>query len=124
MPLRSAFNRLPGAIAARLRLYIARSTPNSVRAQHNLALALEGLERATPPELEITDVFSQPKRAIIDGVVVTPDPHRNSVWQKMWCMGNLADRDHLQRTLQNFLEIEGLTVPGGPNRASVGQPTP
>ncbi|MDQ0840009.1 circadian clock KaiB family protein [Sphingomonas faeni] len=114
----------PGAVAAQLRLYIARSTPNSARAQHNLALALEALKGVMPPELEIIDVFSQPKRAIIEGVVVTPTLIATATGKRVVLMGDLADQDHLQRTLQDFLEIEGPAVPGGRNQQSVRQATP
>jgi circadian clock protein KaiB len=93
----------PKAIA-RLRLYIARSTPNSVRAQHNLSIALVALEGSVPPEVEVIDVFSQPKRAIIDGVVVTPTLVATTSAKRLVLMGDLADLDQLQRTLREFLE--------------------
>lgn len=61
------------APATAFRLYIARATPNSVRAEQNLDAALEALRIAgTPFTLEVIDVFVDAKRAIRDGVIVTP----------------------------------------------------
>jgi len=88
-----------------LRLYIARSTPNSVRAQQNLAAVLEILcGDAGGPEVEMIDVFGQAKRALVDGVVVTPTLIAVAAAQRVVLMGDLADRDHLQRTLQDLLK--------------------
>lgn len=98
------------AAVAHLRLYIARSTPNSVRAQHNLTTALAALERTIHSDLEIIDVFSQPKRAIIDGVVVTPTLIATAAAKRVVLMGDLADQDQLRRTLQEFLECDGPVV--------------
>ena len=87
-----------------LRLYIARSTPNSVRAQQNLATVLETLpERTASLEIETIDVFAQPKRAIVDGVVVTPTLIAVGAERRVVLMGDLADRDHLRRMLQDLL---------------------
>jgi circadian clock protein KaiB len=102
----SPISLAPAAVAGRLRLYIARSTPNSVRAEHNLSIALAASEGTTPPELEIIDVFSQPKRAIIDGVVVTPTLIATTSSNRVVLMGDLADQDQLQRTLREFLVID------------------
>jgi circadian clock protein KaiB len=96
-----------GATTSRLRLYIARATPNSVRAQHNLAVALHALQDVISPELEIIDVFSQPKRAIIDGVVVTPTLIGTASSKRVVLMGDLADQDHLQNILKEFLTNDG-----------------
>jgi hypothetical protein len=94
------------ANTARLRLYVARATPNSVRAQHNLAVALGALQGVNAPELEIIDVFSQAKRAIIDGVVVTPTLIGTAFSRRVVLMGDLADQDHLKRTLQELLTTD------------------
>ena len=96
-----------GATTSRLRLYIARATPNSVRAQHNLAVALAALQGEFLPELEIIDVFSQPKRAITDGVVVTPTLIGTASSKRVVLMGDLADQDHLQNILKEFLTNDG-----------------
>ena len=90
--------------AVRLRLYVARSTPNSVRAEHNLAAVLDGLEhgRARPP-LEVVDVFSEPRRAMTDGVVVTPTLIGLGLGKRVVLIGDLADRDRLETVLRDLL---------------------
>ena len=106
----------PGAIpdrgeaAAHLRLYIARSTPNSIRAEQNLTLALDGLgDELLAPALEIVDVFTKPKRAIVDGVVVTPTLLGFAAGKRFVLMGDLADQALLRRTLQDLLEPRRAT---------------
>jgi len=89
--------------APRLRLYIARATPNSVRAERNLAVVLDGLEpRLTAPELEIIDVFSQPRRAITDGVVVTPTLLGFAGDKRIVLIGDLGDQIQVQEALQDL----------------------
>ncbi len=90
-----------------LRLYVARSTPNSVRAQHNLAIALETLGDMLPP-LEIIDVFSQPRRAVVDGVVTTPTLIGTGAGRRLIVMGDLADHDQLRRKLLDFSRNNAL----------------
>lgn len=55
----------------KFRLYVAGDTPNSARAIANLA----ALCRAHLPdrhETEVVDVFREPKRALADGIFMTP----------------------------------------------------
>jgi circadian clock protein KaiB len=88
----------------RLRLYIAGSTPNSVRAEHNLSAVLDGLKDViSSSALEIVDVFSQGKRAITDGVVVTPTLIGLNAGKRVLLMGDLADQTQLRRTLQDLV---------------------
>jgi circadian clock protein KaiB len=88
----------------RLRLYVARSTPNSVRAELNLSAALANLKsRRVSSSLEIIDVFAQPKRAITDGVIVTPTLIGSSFEKRVVLMGDLADRVRLEGVLQDLL---------------------
>jgi circadian clock protein KaiB len=90
---------------ARLRLYVARSTPNSVRAEQNLAAVLAVLsEGFAGLMVETIDVFLQPKRAITDGVVVTPTLIGSTAEKRIVLMGDLADRDHLLRNIQDLLQ--------------------
>ena len=92
---------------ARLRLYIARSTPNSVRAQQNLATVLGALhQRTSALEVETIDVFAHPKRAMVDGVVVTPTLIAVAAARRVVLMGDLADSDHLRRMLEDILTPE------------------
>lgn len=56
-----------------LKLYIARSTPNSVRAHQNLDTALKTIRiEDVVFNVEVIDVFTNGKRAILDNVIVTP----------------------------------------------------
>lgn len=55
----------------RFRLYVAGGAPNSAQAIFNLA----ALCRAHLPdrhEIEVVDVFREPKRALADGIFMTP----------------------------------------------------
>lgn len=57
----------------KFRLYVAQSTPSSVRATNNLRLLLEELGLAwTDDSVEIVDIFQFPKRALAEGIVATP----------------------------------------------------
>jgi circadian clock protein KaiB len=55
----------------RFRLYVAGDTQNSARAVANLnAICHEHLSRRY--EIEVVDVFREPKRALSDGILMTP----------------------------------------------------
>lgn len=56
-----------------LKLYIARLTPNSVRAEQNLQAAMKTIHmEGVIFNIEVIDVFTDGKRAILDNVIVTP----------------------------------------------------
>jgi hypothetical protein len=83
-----------------LRLYVARSTPNSIRAEANLAAMLQSLDNQPSQEsLEIIDVFLQPRRAITDGIIVTPTLIGLNKTKRFVLMGDLADRAQLAAML-------------------------
>lgn len=88
-----------------LRLYIARSTPNSVRAEQNLRAALDEFDsHGVRLPLEIVDVFTNPKRALNDGVIVTPTLFGLTPHGRTTMMGDLTDTAKLRvllRTLQD-----------------------
>jgi circadian clock protein KaiB len=85
-----------------LRLYIARSTPNSIRAEHNLSVVVNSLNSGgRAPQIEIIDVFANPKRALTDGVVVTPTLVCISGTKRIMLMGDLADQAHLLQTIES-----------------------
>lgn len=91
--------------AVPLRLYVARSTPNSVRAEQNLFEVLDDLRAVLPhPALEIVNVFAQPKRAITDNIVVTPTLIGLAHGTKIVLMGDLADRIYLECVLLDLFE--------------------
>ncbi len=88
---------------ARLRLYIAKATPNSARAERNLtaALAAFGSESA-PFDVEIIDVFTHGKRAVTDGVIVTPTLIAVGHGKRLMMMGDLTDVTKLRHLLEGL----------------------
>jgi circadian clock protein KaiB len=62
---------LTAAPRLRLRLYVAGTAPNSVRAIAN-ARAICDEHFASGHEIEIVDLLEHPKRALADGIIVTP----------------------------------------------------
>ena len=98
--------RPAGAQVAHLRLYIAESTPNSVRAMQNLAAVMDGLEGcAVAPELEIIDVFTQPRRALTEGVIVTPTLIGLAGEKRIVLIGDLGDLNQVRRALGDLLGL-------------------
>ena len=55
----------------KFRLYVAGDAPNSVQARVNLA-AICRTHLPGRYEIEVVDVFQHPKRALIDGIFITP----------------------------------------------------
>jgi len=77
-----------------MRLYIADGAPNSVKAVANLeAICKEYLKDGF--ELEIVDVLDFPRRALADGVLVTPHLAKLSPSPAAMVVGNLSDRRSL-----------------------------
>jgi circadian clock protein KaiB len=73
-----------------LRLYVAGRAPNSVKAITNLeAICQQYLKSGY--KLEIVDVCEQPKRALADGVLVTPSLAKVSPAPVSNIIGNLSD---------------------------------
>ncbi len=54
-----------------LRLYVVGNAPNSVRAIANVR-AICGVHFADRHDLEIVDLLASPRRALDDGIIVTP----------------------------------------------------
>ena len=74
-----------------LRLYIAGRAPNSLRAIANLeAICKEYLKHGH--ELEIVDVLEQPRRALAEGVLVSPSLSKLSPLPGANIVGNLSDK--------------------------------
>jgi circadian clock protein KaiB len=88
-----------------LRLYVAGSTPNSTRAESNLLAAINemGAEGAGV-DLEIVDVFTHPKRALTDGVIVTPTLIGIVANRRKTMMGDLTDSAKLKLLLASLLK--------------------
>ncbi len=93
--------------AARLRLYVARATPNSLRAERHLRAALDRLDAAERPDVEVIDVFLHSKRALVDGVIVTPTLIGITVHGRMTIIGDLTDGDKLQLLLLETVRKDG-----------------
>jgi circadian clock protein KaiB len=89
-----------GAPKARLvlRLYVAGTAPNSTRAIAN-ARAICDEHFAARHTLEIVDLLIDPKRALADGVVVTPTLLKVSPLPVQRVIGNLSDTEQVVRTL-------------------------
>lgn len=81
-----------------LRLYIANNAPNSVRAVANLeAVCKEHLKDAFT--LEIIDVLEYPKRALADGIMVTPSLAKVAPSPVTRVCGSLGDKRNVMRAL-------------------------
>lgn len=73
-----------------MRLYIAGAAPNSVKAITNLrGICRQYLKNGY--ELEIIDVCEHPRRALADGVLVTPSLAKISPGPTSNVIGNLSD---------------------------------
>jgi circadian clock protein KaiB len=80
-----------GVTAVVLRLYVVAGAPNSVQAIANLeAICREYLEDGH--RLEVVDVLEHPRRALADGVLVTPTLAKLSPRPAASVVGNLNDR--------------------------------
>lgn len=91
-------------IPIQLRLYVARSTPKSVRATSNLTAALAALSnKIARPDFEVIDVFSEPRRAIKDSVIVTPMLIGLSAGKRVVLLGDLANSAQLEGVLLDLL---------------------
>jgi circadian clock protein KaiB len=74
-----------------LRLYVAGGAPNSLLAIANLeAICREYLKGGH--RLEVVDVLEHPRRAMADGVLVTPSLAKLSPKPGASVVGNLSDR--------------------------------
>jgi len=83
-----------------MRLYVADSAPNSLKAIANLeAICKEYLQDSF--ELEIIDVLEFPQRALADGVLVTPSLAKVSPSPAANIVGDLSDR-------RNVLQVLGI----------------
>ena len=84
--------------ARSLRLYVAGNAPNSLRAIAN-ARAICGDQGAGSFELEIVNVLQYPKRALADGIIVTPTLIKLSPSPIRRMVGDLSDRTQVLLTL-------------------------
>ena len=83
-----------------LRLYVAGNAPNSVRAIAN-AKAICAEHFAAEHELEIVDLLEHPRRALADGIIVTPTLLKLSPPPAQRVIGNLGDTKQVLMTLES-----------------------
>ena len=89
-----------------LRLYIAGRAPNSVKAVTNLeAICRQHFKDGY--KLEIVDVCEYPRRALDDGILVTPSLAKVSPAPGAHVIGNLSDTGSVLAAL-------GVRLPAGP----------
>jgi circadian clock protein KaiB len=83
-----------------IRLYIAGSTPNSLRAQRSLRDATDAMQDAAERlDIQVIDVFKGPKRAIADGILVTPTLIAQYGGKRVMIVGDLSDSAALRSVL-------------------------
>ena len=80
----------PSDTRLQLRLYVAGGAPNSTMAEANLASLLEA-RGVTDYDLEIIDCIKDPRRALGDGVLVTPTLVRVAPPPPQTIVGTLSD---------------------------------
>jgi circadian clock protein KaiB len=73
-----------------LRLYVAGSAPNSLKAIAN-AKAICDEHFALQHEIEIVDMLANPEQGLADGIIVTPTLLRLSPLPVQRVIGNLSD---------------------------------
>jgi len=83
-----------------LRLYVAGNAPNSLRAIAN-ARAICDQHFASAHELEIVDLLLHPRRALADGIIVTPTLLRLTPLPVQRVIGNLSDTNQVLLALAN-----------------------
>jgi circadian clock protein KaiB len=91
-----ANSRAKGAL--RLRLYVSGNAPNSLRAIANVkAICLSHF--AAGHELEIVDILEQPRRALADGILVSPTLLKLLPLPVARVIGDLSDTERVLMTL-------------------------
>ena len=83
-----------------LRLYVALGAPNSVRAINNLHAILNA-HFAGRHEVEVVDLLAFPKRAMADGIIVTPTLLRLRPLPPKRLIGDLGDASQVLMTLSS-----------------------
>ena len=84
-------NSAPVTTVVVLRLYIVGGAPNSVQAIANLeAICQEYLKDGY--KLEVVDILEHPRRAMAEGVLVTPSLAKLSPLPAANVVGNLSDK--------------------------------
>jgi circadian clock protein KaiB len=82
----------------KFRLFVAADTLNSTQAANNLN-ALCKAHLAGRHEIEVVDVFKDPKRALAEGIRMTPTLLKLAPGPVRRIVGTLADLDRVMQTL-------------------------
>jgi circadian clock protein KaiB len=82
----------------RLRLYVAGNAPNSLLAIANVR-AICDAHFASGHEIEIVDMIDHPRRALADGIIVTPTLLKLLPLPVQRVIGNLSDTNQVLLTL-------------------------
>ena len=89
----------------KLRLYVAGDAPNSAQAVANLtALCRKNL--LDRHEIEVVDVFREPKRALEDGIFMTPTLVKLAPTPALRIVGTLSET----QTVLQALGVESVAV--------------
>ncbi len=89
-----------------LRLYVVRGTPNSLRAEQNLTLALAEIGNpAWYCQPEIVDVLTSPRLAVGDDVIVIPTLIGSRGDRRQIILGDLSDTKRLLSFLHSLSSI-------------------
>ena len=91
---------LPTNAGLVLRLYVAGNAPNSLSAIAN-AKAICEAHFAARHELEIVDMLKHPRRALADGIIVTPTLLKLLPLPVRRVIGNLSDTNQVLLALDN-----------------------
>ncbi len=82
----------------KLRLYVAGNAPNSLRATGNAKAICEEYFHGRY-ELEVVDMIEFPRRALADGIIVTPTLLKLTPLPVQRVIGNLSDTDRVLMVL-------------------------
>jgi circadian clock protein KaiB len=90
---------IPATAALKLRLYVAGNAPNSLLAIANAKAICD--QHFPAHELEIVDLLKHPRRALADGIIVTPTLLKLLPIPEQRLIGNLSDTSEVLLTLAN-----------------------
>lgn len=94
-------NGTSAAAKLSLRLYVVSGAPNSIAARANLFEILSELDQDSYA-VEVIDCIADPRRALEDGVIVTPTLVKSAPEPSRVVIGTLSDR-------RSVLDVLGFT---------------
>lgn len=90
--------RTAAATTLTLRLYVVGGAPNSIAARANLSSLLAAVDPAAY-SLEVVDCLTEPRRALEDGVFVTPTLRKLGPAPTQTIIGSLSDSAAVRQAL-------------------------